>query len=535
MKESTKSLIEIEVEYGIVSFQNKNHKPSPDFFESSNVIIFPEPSMKPNYPAPGSNYNINFRYFIIKSIQTTDNDNKTKNRVVFNTTHMFDYIQKHYDYRLGINEYKYTVSSFEIDSNIPYSEIQAMMEDNNDLYKKNLIKKVYDSTIDNISAQPAKDVSIGRLLRLYNTPNRENAVYNTERCGFSVVIKMTDESYLNKVLNIFNKVDYGFIRAQVMKEEYTEIEVFIYSKDKLQRELDIARVKQFIKGYLKCYQDSFEIKRFELDHNNGALYHKFNLTGHDNEVFGLHGDNVGIIYFRFTDEHKYNLAENVYEETTEFERAPEYGDTLNPGNRIIITMDAKIKNGIRSNSTYIEIYDVKLSEEASYIPEKYSFIKDLFTNDPNLLNYREVTLLNGNHTKEFTISEDKFLSKTSIEREQFSWFSIALSNLYSRLCYIDRIYRSQLLYGPYLDNMKNFIKYEFKNPMRFNNEEAPELVKIFFNVRLTPLITENTTISPELQKEFEDTVTIIMSNKFYPSLPNLRVYEGKTACDGGGK
>nr|DAS23110.1 MAG TPA: hypothetical protein [Caudoviricetes sp.] len=48
MKESTKSLIDIEVEYGVVSFKNKKHKPSPDFFEPSNVIIFPEPSMKPN-------------------------------------------------------------------------------------------------------------------------------------------------------------------------------------------------------------------------------------------------------------------------------------------------------------------------------------------------------------------------------------------------------------------------------------------------------------------------------------------------------
>lgn len=533
MKELNKSLFIIKVDYGIVSFNNDEHKPTPNFFEPSNIVIFPEPSMKPNHPE-NSHYNINFRYFTIKSIEAKDCNSNGSLQIDFKKN-IKNYIKDHFNRFLDKFEHRYKSEVFEIESDIPYLEAHLLLNNDNDVFRKELIKKIYDSSIDDISSQPAKDVSIGRLLRLYNTPNRENAVYNTERCGFSVVIKMTDESYLNKVLNIFNKVDYGFIRSQVMKEEYTEIEVFIYSKDKLQRELDIQRVKQFIKGYLKCYQDSFEIKRFELDHNNGALYHKFNLTGHDNEVFNLNGDNVGIIYFRFTDEHKYNLAENVYEETTEFERVPEYGDTLNPGNRIIITMDAKIKNGIRSNDTYIEIYDVKLSEEASYIPEKYSFIKDLFTNDPNLLNYREVTLLNGNHTKEFTISEDKFLSKPSIEREQFSWFSIALSNLYSRLCYIDRIYRSQLLYGPYLDNMKNFIKYEFKNPMRFNNEEAPELVKIFFNVRLTPLITENIIISTELQKEFEDTVTIIMSNKFYPSLPNLRVYEGKTACDCGGK
>ena len=61
--------------------------------------------------------------------------------MIFNTTHMFDYIHKHYDYRLGIHEYRYTVSSFTIDSTILYPEIKAMMEDNNDLYKKNLIKK----------------------------------------------------------------------------------------------------------------------------------------------------------------------------------------------------------------------------------------------------------------------------------------------------------------------------------------------------------------------------------------------------------
>ena len=336
MKESTKSLIDIEVEYGIVSFQNKNHKPSPDFFEPSNVIIFPEPSMKPNYPSPLSNYNINFRYFIIKSIQTVDNENKLKNRVVFNTIHMFDYIHKHYDYRLGINEYKYTVSSFEIDSNIPYSELQAMMEDNNDLYKKNLIKKVYDSTIDDISSQPAKDVSIGRLLRLYNEPNRENAVYNTDRCGFSVVIKIADDSYLNKVLNIFDKVDYGFIRSKIKKEDYTEVDIFIYSTSKHKRELDIARVKQFVKKNLKCFDDSIEIKRFDvLNTPDELIYHKFNLTGHDDVVLGLHGDNLGMLYFRFTDESTYNLAENVYEQVDEAERTHRDEDNTDSSKEIL--------------------------------------------------------------------------------------------------------------------------------------------------------------------------------------------------------
>lgn len=535
MKENSTSKIEIEVEYGIVSFQNKNHKPSPDFFESSNVIIFPEPSMKPNYPSLLSNYNINFRYFIIKSIQTVDNENKLKNRVVFNTIHMFDYIHKHYDYRLGINEYKYTVSSFEIDSNIPYSELQAMMEDNNDLYKKNLIKKVYNSTIDDISSQPAKDVSIGRLLRLYNTPNRENAVYNTERCGFSVVIKMTDESYLNKVLNIFNKVDYGFIRAQVMKEEYTEIEVFIYSKDKLQRELDIQRVIKFIKGYLKCCQDSFEIKRFELDHNNGALYHKFNLTGHDNEVFNLNGDNVGIIYFRFTDEYKYNLAKNVYEETTEFERAPEYGRINSPANRIIITLAATIKNGIcdddENDNYYTEINSINLLEDASYIPEKFSYIRKLLSD--NVFNYRESIAYDGSVNKEFILGENL------VDSEEISnyldWFKTPLQCLLTRLCYIDHVFKSQVFYGVYLDNMHDYIKFEFTNPIRISEDKEPELTHVFFDVNLKPYVAKNIKVDPSKQTEFNNAIAKIMNSKYNPIAPNLREFEGKTACDCGGK
>lgn len=335
MKELTKSLIDIEVEYGVVSFKNKKHKPSPDFFEPSNVIIFPEPSMKPNYPSP-DNYNINFRYFIIKSIHTAESDNVVKNRVVFNTTHMFDYISKHYDYRLGIHEYRHTVSSFTIDSTIPYSEIKAMMEDNNDLYKKNLIKKIYENTIDDLSAQPTNDVSIGRLLRLYNAPNRENAVYNAERCGFSVIIKIADESYLNRVLNIFDKVDYGFIRSKIKKEDYTEIDIFIYSTDRLKRVLDIARVKQFVKGNLKCYDDSIEIKRFDvLNTENELIYHKFNLTGHDDVVLGLHCDNLGMLYFRFTDESAYNLAENVYEQVDEAERTHTHENNTDSGKEIL--------------------------------------------------------------------------------------------------------------------------------------------------------------------------------------------------------
>ena len=196
--------------------------------------------------------------------------------------------------------------------------------------KKNLIKKVYENTMDDLSAQPTNDVSIGRLLRLYNEPNRENAVYNTERCGFSVVLKINDDSYLNKVLNIFDKVDYGFIRSKIKKEDYTEVDVFIYSTSKHKRELDIARVKQFVKGNLKCYDDSIEIKRFDvLNTPDELIYHKFNLTGHDDVVLGLHGDNLGMLYFRFTDENTYNLAENVYEQVDEAERTHTDENTKN--------------------------------------------------------------------------------------------------------------------------------------------------------------------------------------------------------------
>lgn len=534
MKGFTKTIFKFEVEYGIVSFINYNFKTNPDFFEPTSVVIFPDPNMRPNDPESDKNpqYYINFRYFIIKSIKVEDYENKGHNRTVFNIATINDYVAKYYDYAPVKYESKFKTEIFTIESDIPYYEAQIMMEDNEDIYRKKLLRKVYENTIDDISSKSVKDVSIGRLLRLYNEPVRENAVYNTERCGFSVTIKMTDESYLDKVLNIFNKVDYGFIKSQIMKEEYTEIKVFIYSTSKHKRELDIARVKQFIKGYLKCYDDSIEIKRFDvLNTKDDVIYHKFNLTGHDVEVFNLSGDDAGIIYFRFTDKSNYNLAENMYEQADEFERLLEYGNIPNPGNRIIITMDAKIKNGIRDNSTYIEIYNVKLTENASFIPEKYSYIKDLFINSPNLLNYRELTLLNGENVKEFTINKDEFLSKPVIEREQFSWFSLALSNLYSRLCYIDRIYRSQLFYGPYLDNMSSYIKYEFANIMRYSDDNAPELVRIFFNIRLIPLITENVTISPESQKEFEDTVNIIMSKKFYPSLPELRVSEGTDSCD----
>ena len=371
MKENSKSKIEIEVEYGVVSFDNKKYKLSPDFFESSNVIIFPDPNMKPNYPESAKNpqFNINFRYFIIKSIKVEDYENKGYNRTVFNITTINDYVTKYYGYTPDKYESKFKTETFTIESDIPYYEAQVMMEDTDDIYRKKLVRKVYENTIDDISSRSVENVSIGRLLRLYNEPNRENAVYNSERCGFSVIIKMTDESYLDKVLNIFNKVDYGFVRYQLMKEEYTEIEVFIYSNSKHKRELDIAKVKQFIKGYLKCFDDSIQIKRFEVVQDKDlGLYHKFNITGHDNEVFNLQGGNVGIIYFRFTDKDNYNLAENVYEQTNESERVTESGKISSPDNRVIITLEIGIRNGITPrdcDGIFTELYDIELLENAS--------------------------------------------------------------------------------------------------------------------------------------------------------------------------
>ena len=523
MKELIKTVFTFKIEYGIVSFNNENHMPSPDFFEPSNIIIFPEPNMKPN-SRNNDHYNINLRYFTIKSISALDYDHNTQINVDF-TNNMVNYIKTNYNHEFSKFEHKFKTQVFKIASDIPYLEAQTMLEDNNDKYKKELVRKVYENTIDDISESNVDNVSIGRLLRLYNTPNRENAVYNTERCGFSVIIRMLDESYLDKILNIFNKVDYGFIKSQIMKEEYTEIEIFIYSKDKLSRELDIQKVKQFIKGYLKCYEDSFKIKRFDVvKEKNLGLYHKFNITGHDNEVFDLHGDNVGIVYFKFTD--KDNISNQ-----NEFERLPEYGNIPKPGNRVIITLSATIKNGISSTETiwnFTEINNVKLIENASFIPEKYNFITKLFKEYRLSMCYSEKILYNGVIQKGFNISPD-FLNPE--DKEHFSWIRTALANLYSRLCFIDHFYKNQLFYGPYLENMTDLIKFEFANPIRTSKEEAPELTRIFFNVKLVPYVTKNIKLDENQQKGFEEVINNIMSKKFVPSLPVFRSYEGNNACD----
>lgn len=528
MKENSTSKIEIEVEYGVVSFDNKKYKLSPDFFESSNVIIFPDPNMKPNDPESAKNpqFNINFRYFIIKSIKVEDYENKGYNRTVFNITTINDYVTKYYGYTPDKYESKFKTETFTIESDIPYYEAQVMMEDTDDIYRKKLVRKVYENTIDDISSRSVEDVSIGRLLRLYNEPNRENAVYNSERCGFSVIIKMTDESYLDKVLNIFNKVDYGFVRYQLMKEEYTEIEVFIYSTSKHKRELDIAKVKQFIKGYLKCFDDSMQIKRFEVVQDKDlGLYHKFNITGHDNEVFNLQGGNVGIIYFRFTDKDNYNLAENVYEQTNESERVTESGKFSSPANRVIITLEIGIRNGITPrdcDGIFTELYDIELLENVSYIPEKYSYIKNLF-NKYKPITYKETTLYNGRLIRGFGINPGFF--NTLDEEEYFSWFRTALINLYRRLCFIDHTYKNQLFYGPFLNNMSDFIKFEFTNPIRTNKEEAPELTRVFFNVRLKPYINKNVKPDQVQQGLFEEVIKRIMDKNITISVPNLAVYE----------
>lgn len=528
MKELIKTIFTFKIEYGIVSFNNKNHMPSPDFFEPSNIIIFPEPNMKPN---SGSNdhYIINLRYFTIKSISALDYDHNTQINVDF-TNNMVNYIKTNYNHEFSTFEHKFKTQIFKIASDIPYLEAQTMLEDNNDKYKKELVKKVYENTIDDISESNVDNVSIGRFLRLYNTPNRENAVYNTNRCGFSIIIRirMLDESYLDKVLNIFNKVDYGFIKSQIMKEEYTKIEVFIYSKDKHNRELDIAKVRQFIKGYLKCFDDSIEIKRFDIfNDKNGILYHKFNLTGHDNEVFDLHGDKVGFSYYRFTDK----LSENTYEQINEIQRATEYSNIPNPGNRVIITLSATIKNGISSTETiwnFTEINNIKLIENASFIPEKYKFITKLFKEYRLSMCYSEKILYNGDIRKGFNINPD-FLNPE--DKEHFTWIRTALANLYSRLCFIDHFYKNQLFYGPYLENMTDLIKFEFANPIRTSKEEAPELTRIFFNVKLVPYVTKNIKLDENQQKGFEEVINIIMSKKFVPSLPVFRSYEGDNACD----
>jgi hypothetical protein len=528
MKGLIKTIFKFEVEYGIVSFYNYNFKNNLDFFEPTNVVIFPDPNMRPNDPnfANNNQFNINFRYFIIKSIKVEDYENKGHNRTAFNIGTINDYIAKYYIYTPNKYESKFKTETFTIESDIPYYEAQVMMEDNEDIYRKKLVRKVYENTIDDISSRSVKDVSIGRLLRLYNEPIRENAVYNTSRCGFSVVIKMTDESYLDKVLNIFNKVDYGFIKSQIMKEEYTEIGVFIYSKDKLSRELDIQKVKQFIKGYLKCFDDSIEILRFDvLNTKDDVIYHKFNLTGHDNEVFGLHGENVGFSYFKFTDKSDYNLAENIYEQVDEFEKVVEYGNVPNPGNRVIITLEAGIKNGITPrdcDGIFTELYDIKLLENASFIPEKYSYIKKLF-NEYKPITYKETILYNGKILRNFGIDPGFFNNPE--EEEYFSWFRTALTNLYRRLCFIDHTYKNQLFYGPFLNNMSDFIKFEFANPIRTSREEAPELTRVFFNVKLKPYINKNVKPDQVQQGLFEEVIKRIMDKKITISVPDLAVYE----------
>ena len=520
MKELTKSLISIDFECGIISFNNDNHMPSPDFFEPSNIIIFPEPNMRPN---SGNNvhYNINLRYFALKYIHIESYDDKEKMQdesYLDNDIH--NYIKKHYNHDLGKFEIKSETIFKHFHSDIPYYDLQTMLSDPEDKFSKKFIRFIYENLIDDISSSNVEDgIPVGRFLRLYNEPNRENAVYNTDRCGFSVTIKMTDESYLDKVLNIFNKVDYGFIKSQIMKEEYTEIEIFIYSKDKHKRELDIAKVRQFIKGYLKCYDDSIEIKRFDvLNDKNGTLYHKFNLTGHDNEVFGLHGDNVGISYYRFTDKSDYNLSENTYEQVDEFERVAEYGNIPNPGNRIIITLEAGIKNGVTSrecDGTFVEIYDIKLLENASYIPEKYNYIKKIFNKYKPIL-YRETILYNANIERGFVVES---------EEEYFDWFRTALSHLCRRLCFIDHTYKNQLFYGPYLNNMSNFIKFEFANPIRISKELAPELARVFFNVKLKPYVTKNIKPDEIQQEQFENVIKRIMDKKIPLPSSELVIYD----------
>ena len=73
--------------------------------------------------------------------------------------------------------------------------------------------------------------------------------------------------------------------------------------------------------------------------------------------------------------------------------------------------------------------------------------------------------------------------------------------------------------------MSDFIKFEFTNPIRTNKEEAPELTRVFFNVRLKPYINKNVKPDQVQQGLFEEVIKRIMDKNITISVPNLAVYE----------
>lgn len=467
--------------------------------------------MQPNNSNVVGHYNINFRYFRIASIEVKNSDNETS-EIKFDED-IPSYIKKHYEHDLYKFEYKYKTEVFELESSIPFPEVRDMIADCDDPFKKNFIKKLYENTIDEISAKPVKDVSIGRLLRLYNEPARENAVYSTSRCGFSVIIKMTDESYLNRLLNIFNKVDYGFIKSKIMQEEYTEIEVFIYSSSKIRREHDIQKIIRFIKGYLKCYEDSFEIKRFDVITKDLSILHKFNITGQDDSVFELHGDKVGITYFMFNEESGVN-------------RGSERGIINTSPNRLIVTLNVTIATGIdndnENNSYYTELNNINMLEDASFIPEKFSYVKKLLS-DKNAFKYRESIAYDGKIENEFILGENSIDSQDI--PKYLNWFKTPLECLFSKLCYIDHVFRNMVFYGPYLDNRDHYLKCECVLPIKYSDEES-EQVHVFFNVKLTPYVVKRIDVDPLKQIEFDKAIDKIMNIKYNPIAPNIGISQG---------
>ena len=73
--------------------------------------------------------------------------------------------------------------------------------------------------------------------------------------------------------------------------------------------------------------------------------------------------------------------------------------------------------------------------------------------------------------------------------------------------------------------MSDFIKFEFANPIRTSKEEAPELTRVFFNVKLKPYINKNVKPDQVQQGLFEEVIKRIMDKKIIISVPDLAVYE----------
>ena len=194
----------------------------------------------------------------------------------------------------------------------------------------------------------------------------------------------------------------------------------------------------------------------------------------------------------------------------------------------VVTKDLGSGNYAVQDETSVKGGNLRPNNIKVEVGKKYKFITKLFKEYGLSMCYSEKILFNGDIQKGFNISPD-FLNPE--DKEHFTWIRTALANLYSRLCFIDHFYKNQLFYGPYLEHMSNFIKFEFANPIRTSKEEAPELTRIFFNIKLYPYITKNIIPDKNQQKGFEEVINTIMSTKFVLSLPVFRSYEGTNTCD----